>query len=214
MKIKSLLIPLFSLIVCLSILFVWTAGFSSFTVFSYTLKKANPIGKPFPDIQLINQDSLVYNIKNKDKFKLVNFVYLNCPFVCHKVNNQLEEIYYMLDSMEVPSKIEFTTISFDPKHDNIQKIRNYRNHFGDKISGWDFTLPHHIGEDEFQKFLQEIGVWIHKESANGIINHSTNLYLVSPDNKIVHVFDPNRESNSFIAKGIQQCLHENQLVSL
>lgn len=87
-------IPILTFILCVFIIFKWTAGFSAFTVFSDTLYKAGSLPRTFPDINLLDQDSLQFHISEKKKYKLVNYVYLNCPLVCHKINNRLEEIYH------------------------------------------------------------------------------------------------------------------------
>lgn len=213
MKLKSVIIPLIMLMLCVLLLSQWTYGFKAFTVFSHTLEKAQPKTKEFQSIQLLNQDSIPVDLYAIDKYKLINFVYLNCPFVCHKVNNQLEEVYHLMDSAGILSKIGLITISFDLENDNVERIKNYRAHF-DNIPGWDFAIPIHTNQKDFNKFLKNLGVWINKSSANGIINHSTNLYLISPENKIIELFDPNRENNQTILTKIQQCLDDQKITSL
>lgn len=213
MKLKSVIIPLLMLVLCILLLSKWTYGFKAFTIFSYTLEKAQPKTKKIPRIQLLNQDRIPLDLYTIDKYKLVNFIYLNCPFVCHKVNNQLEEIYHLMDSSGILSQIGVITISFDLQNDNVERIRNYRAHFDD-ISGWDFAIPTQTNKKDFNGFLNDIGVWINKSSENGIINHSTNLYLISPENKIIELFDPNRESNQTILTKIQRCLDNQKITSL
>jgi len=204
MKVKQFLIPIFTLALCLFVISRWTLGFKAFTVFSYALEKANPKAEPFPEISLRSQDNQVFSINEKRKFKLVNFVYLNCPSVCHKVNNQLEEIYKMADKILIPNDLEFVTISFDPIHDNVAKIKKYRSYFGD-VPGWTFALPN-VSSKEFDAFLKKLGVWIYKDPMTGIINHSVSLYLISPDNKIVSIFDPGAATNKTILKELYQCV--------
>lgn len=194
----------------MTVIWRWTYGFSAFTIFSYTLMKAGDIPRTFPDIQLESQDGSVFHLKDKNKYVLINFVYLNCPNVCHKVNNQLENIYHLMDTTIVPSQLEFVTVSFDLKNDNIKKIKKYRSYFGDDIGGWTFALPYQIDENEFHDFLQKAGIWAQEVRGSGIINHSVYLFLISPDNKIVKVFDPARESNTQIIEQLYQCLKEKQ----
>jgi hypothetical protein len=73
--------------------------------------------------------------------------------VCHKVNNQIEQIYHLFDSTMVPSQLEFLTISFDLKNDDLVKIKRYRERFGKDINGWNFALPYQTDQETFNRFL-------------------------------------------------------------
>ncbi|MBS1558058.1 MAG: SCO family protein [Bacteroidetes bacterium] len=203
---KKILPPLLVLAVCVAILWKWTYGFSAFTVFSYTLREAGAIPRIFPDAALIDQDSSVFHIKDKQKYVLVNFVYLNCPYVCHKVNNRLEEIDKAISPEIIPSQLELVTVSFDVGNDNIRKIKNYRNRFGSDIHGWSFALPHQTSQSEFDTFLLRAGIWAKAAPGGSIINHSIYLFLVSPENKIVKIFDPAREDDASIIEKIRSCI--------
>ncbi len=205
---RRVFIPILSLLVCLTVIGVWTLGFSSFTIFSYTLKKAGDLPRVFPDIELINHEGKVFHPDEIDKYKLINFVYLNCPFVCHKVNNRLEQIYNKFDKALVPDKLEFLTVSFDVKNDDVKKIKNYRKLFKGDISGWSFALPYQSNEAAFTDFLHNLGIWKYTVPSNGLINHSIYIFLVNRQNQIVKVFDPARESDDVIIQGITQCLKE------
>lgn len=204
---KKILIPVVAFVICLTVVWKWTMGFSSFTVFSYTLDKAGELPRTFPDIPLLSQDSTVFHIVDAHKYTLVNFVYLNCPYVCHKVNNQIEQIYHLFGKSVVPSKLGFVTVSFDLKNDGVDKIKKYRSYFGNDIGGWTFAIPYQSTQANFDQFLKNIGIWKYSVSATGIINHSLYLFLISPDNKVVKVFDPARDSNGFIIEQINACIN-------
>lgn len=205
---RNVFIPILSLIICLTVIGVWTLGFSSFTIFSYTLKKAGELPRPLPDIQMINHEGIVFNPGEIKKYKLINFVYLNCPFVCHKINNRLEQIYNKIDTNLVPNEIEFLTVSFDLKNDNVKKIKNYHKLFKGEISGWTFALPYQSTDRYFTDFLSKLGIWKYTVPSTGLINHSIYIFLVNRQNQIVRVFDPARESDEMIIQGITQCLKE------
>jgi len=208
---KKILVPVFALIISLFVLWKWTLGFSAFTVFSYTLNAAGDVPRAFPDIVMENQDGEAFHLGSKHKYILLNFVYLDCPYVCHKVNNQLEHIYFMFDSTEVPSMLEFVTVSFDLQNDNVEKIKKYRSYFGTEITGWTFALPYQTTQKSFDNFLRDAGIWKYTVSATGITNHSTYLFLIAPDNRIIKVFDPFRDSNQSIVQQINQCIKEHAI---
>ncbi len=204
---KRALIPILSLSICLSVFWQWTDGFSAFTVFSYTLNKAGEMPRAFPSLKIITQDSAIVDLEEVPKFKLLNFVYLNCPYACHKINNRIGEIYpFFNDSSKKEVEVEFYTLSFDLERDHLQKIKNYRSLYGDEIEHWTFALPFQFTNQEFQRLLKEIGIWAYKAPENGMINHSLYLYLISPENKIIKIFDPTREKNGYIIQEIRRCL--------
>ena len=204
--IQKIFIPIFILFFCLFILSKWTHNFTAFTVFSHTLESAGKLPRTMLDISLINQDGTPFHIKESNKYKMINFVYLNCPFVCHKVNNQLEQIYYNLTSNSLSTKIDFITISFDIKNDDIKKIKNYRKLFSDDISGWTFALPYRTSQKEFDFFLEKLGIWKYTIPRTGLINHSIYIFLVSPENNLIKVFDPARDTEQYIIQQINSCL--------
>jgi cytochrome oxidase Cu insertion factor (SCO1/SenC/PrrC family) len=208
---KKILIPLFSFAICFLIIWKWTLGFSAFTIFSYTLNKAGATPREFPDIKLIDQNSNIFNIKNKQKYVLMNFVYLNCPYVCHKINNRIENIYHLADPEIVPSKLEFVTISFDLKNDDVAKIKKYSSYFASDTNGWTFALPYHLTQNYFDHFLQKTGVWVYQIPETGLINHSIYLFLISPDNKIIKIFDPAREDDQEITEQLNRCLRNKKI---
>lgn len=211
---KKILLPIVVLFACVTVIGLATYGFSSFTIFSYTLKSAGEVPRAFPDFEWIDQDSTVFHTKDKHKYLLVNFVYLNCPDVCHKVNNRLEHIYHAIDSAVIPEKLELITISFDTQRDGLDKIRKYRKLFSrDNIDGWSFAIPYQASAQQFHTFLQKTGVWVYQMPETGLINHSVYLFLISPDNKIVRVFDPAREDDSQIIKQMEQCISSTGISS-
>lgn len=211
---KRIFLPLLTLAVCVSIIYKWTHGFTAYTVYSYALQEAGPTPRDLPKISLLDHNGEDFILENTGKYHLINFVYLNCPSVCHKVNNQLEQIYHLIPQNLFADKLEFVTISFDMKNDNVEKINNYRKYFGTDIDNWTFALPYNTSNNEFQNTLREVGVWMNKDNQSSIINHSINFFLVSPNNEIVHIFDPARQSNEKIKEGIEQCLIEQHTAYL
>ena len=206
-----MLIPLFTFAICLAVIWKWTYGFSAFTVYSYTLKEAGNTPRVFPDFEMIDQDGKSFNLHEKHKYVLINFVYLGCPYACHKVNFQLDKIYHQFSENIIPEKLAFVTVSFDLKDDHIDKLRNYRNALGTDIGGWTFARPSNFTQDNFFRLLHNIGIWTYEIPETGIINHSLNLFLISPDGKIIKIFDPGREDNRTIIEQINTCIREKKI---
>lgn len=210
---RKALIPLLALALCIFGLSKWTDGFRTFTVFSYTLRDAGTIPRNFPDIPMINQNGEVFHIKNDDKYKLVNFVYLDCPTVCHKVINRLDGIYKIMSPELIPSQLDLYTVSFDLTHDNITRMKSYRSIYGPDIHGWTFALPYQTSQYQLNQYLRKAGIWTFRVPGTGMINHSVYIFLISPENKVIKIFDPAREKNQTIVENIQSCLHGKNIAS-
>lgn len=208
---KHFLFPLLMAGICVTVLYVWTGGFRAFTVFSYTLHQAGQMPRSFPDIGLMNQDGESFHLKDEGKFVLINFVYLNCPDVCHRVNNRLETIYHLIPPGLFVHDLQFITLSFDPERDDVERIKKYRKLYEkEDISGWDFAVPGPVIGKDLQVYLKQAGIWAVPAPANGMINHSVYIFLVSPDNKVVATFDPARETDSKIAADIQSAITQGR----
>ncbi len=195
--------PLLALGLVVGILWGWTDGFRTFTVFSHALYAAGPLPRQFPDLPLNDQDGRGFRVGDGKKFVLVNFVYLDCPDVCHKITNRLEGIHRALEGRVIPNKLELVTVSFDLRQDDLRKIRSYRRHFGGGLEGWSFALPHGLTQGEFDRVLEELGLWARRIPGTHLINHAIYQFLVAPDGRIVRVFDPAREDDRRITEELE-----------
>jgi len=164
------------------------------------------VPRTIESVELIDQDGKVFRLDDAKKYTLVNFVYLNCPFVCHKINNRLEGIYKSLQGSLVPQKLKLVTVSFDTEHDDVVRIKKYRRQFGAHLDGWTFALPYGIEQAEFSRFLLHLGVWAKSAPGRDIINHSIFLFLIAPDRKIIRVFDPARETDAHIVNELHTAI--------
>lgn len=200
---RKCLPPLLALVLCAAVLWVWTDGFRSFTVFSHALLAAGPLPRKFPDLPLVDQDGRAFQVGGEKKYVLVNFVYLDCPDVCHKINNRLEGIYRALEGRIIPQRLELLTVSFDLRHDDLRKIRSYRQLFDGGLEGWTFALPEGVTQEKFDRFLAKLGVWAQRVPGTHLINHSIYQFLVAPNGNIVRIFDPAREDDRLIAQELE-----------
>lgn len=207
---KTLWSALLVLSFWIGILLYWSSGLTTFTIFSKTLKEAGDVPRELPDLIVINQDGQIYNLQETANYKLINFVYLSCPDVCHKVNNRLENIYYEIENQHNFDKLNFLTMSFDLANDNLERLKLYRAYFDKEgeIDTWDFAIPYQMSQKNFDQFLKNLGIWKYTDPQTLITNHSIYLFLISPKNEIIRVFDPARNSNHSIVKEILHCIRE------
>lgn len=201
---KKIVIPILALGLCFGVFGFVTNGFQTFTVYSKTLHQAGPVPRAIPDLQLIDQDGNPFVFQDREKYVLLNFMYISCPNACHIVNNRISEIYQLVEASGMQNYVEMLTITFDTENDNLQAIKNYRNNFAPEADSWTFAIPIHNSKEKFNSKLKEFGLWVYQLPESRIINHSLYLFLISPDNRIVSVYDPVRLNNEQIIRDIQK----------
>ena len=60
---------------------------------------------------------------------LLTFLYTNCPDVCPLVTANLQQAHMMLTTEEV-DRVNFLTISVDPRGDTLEQVREYTRYMG------------------------------------------------------------------------------------
>ncbi|MBC8503443.1 MAG: SCO family protein [Anaerolineales bacterium] len=97
-----------------------------------------------PGFSLIDQDG--ERLTNEDvrgQFVLYNFSYTRCPDPCGNMNQTLAEIQSRLNEINLGDiEMKFVTISFDPKHDSPETMKDLADYLGADPAQWKFaTTP-------------------------------------------------------------------------
>ncbi len=170
-------LPLSLLLLSFSFLWWFTLGFSAFTVFSYTLKKAGTPPYPVPSIKLICHNGKVVSLHNFEKRDIyVNFIYLSCYYGCPI---SLTKMFYLIKNSN--SGDIFISVSVDPERDTIPKLKE-RWHLLGGFNHWLFCKP--LEKNWKPKFLK-MGVWVYRRK-DGLINHTLEIFRIR-NKKVVEV---------------------------
>lgn len=183
--------PIIVLIIWVIILDWWTFGFKALTVFSYSLKAAGALPRAVPNISLVNHLGKNIDISSlKGKYIIVNFIYLNCPSVCHFVSSKIAEVYKNIEKLNknMLEKLVFITVSFDLERDNPDLLYHYWLHHG-ALKEWQIAAFMPNEAPFIRSKLEKIGVYIFKKP-NGQYNHTVYMFLINTKGEIVNVFDP------------------------
>lgn len=142
----------------------------------------------FPeDLVLNTHKGEPYAFENlSPKIRLIEFMYTQCPDVCPNTTFQMKQLRDQLTEDGVfGDKVEFLTVSFDPKKDTPEVLGHYAETFEmDKTNGW--YLLH--GPKEDIKKLADNFKFLFRDPGTGEFIHTSATYLLDENNKVIDIF--------------------------
>lgn len=142
----------------------------------------------FPDdVTLATHKGESYTFNNlSPKVRLIEFMYTQCPDVCPNTTYQMKQLRNQLEEDKVfGDKVEFLTISFDPKRDTLEVLSDYAKTFEmDKYDGW-YLLR---GEKTDVKKVADNFGFQFRDPGTGQFIHTSATYLLDEDNRVLEVF--------------------------
>ena len=142
----------------------------------------------FPEeIVLQTHENEDYTFRNMEpKVRLIEFMYTQCPDVCPNTTYQMKDLRNRLEKDGVfGSKVEFLTVSFDPKRDTPEVLHDYAKTFEiDKYKGWHLVR----GEKEDIQKLADNFDFMYRDPGTGQYVHTSATYLLDEDNRVIEVF--------------------------
>ena len=116
----------------------------------------------------------------------ITFFYTRCPLpdYCPRLSKNFKEASQKLEAMaNAPSNWHFISVSFDPRTDNPQVLRNYGLSYGYDPAHWSFFT----GPQEKIAALAR-GAGINYEINGGTINHNFRTLIIDPEGHLQMVF--------------------------
>lgn len=146
------------------------------------------------DFELIDQNGKVFHSdKLKGKFSLIYFGFTYCPDICPTSLQKIVEVYTTLQKYQI--NIQFAFITIDPKRDTPLVLKEYLAHFNPQFIGL-------TGDEQQIKVAADIfKVYYAKVPGEGddyMLDHSSFLYLMSPEGKYLKHFYLNSSSQEII----------------
>lgn len=115
-----------------------------------------PIIQDMPNnYQFLSSDSTEVIFPNEFKGKIIvlGLIFTNCPDICPLTTNNMRLIQEEVKKRDLDN-VEFVAISFDPKHDTPEVLRNYIRIRDFDTSNWKFLTGN---QSEIDKLLEDIG---------------------------------------------------------
>ncbi|WP_458414400.1 SCO family protein [Schinkia sp. CFF1] len=118
------------------------------------------------------------------KIRLIEFMYVNCPDVCPTTSLRMNLLRKKLEADGVfGDKVEFITITIDPRRDTQEKLRQYAARFNvtDDNAGWHFLR----GTDEDVRKVASPFQFMYRDPGTGNFVHTTFTYMLNDKNRLV-----------------------------
>lgn len=123
---------------------------------------------------------------HKDKLIFLYFGFLSCPDACPTTLSEISSIFKSLAPQKL-EKIRFIFVGLDPERDSIDRMTKYTSHFHEKI------IPVTLDLNSLGPFTSAFGITYSKvplKSTMGYtIDHSTQIVVLSPDKKKLHLLE-------------------------
>ncbi|MED5020183.1 SCO family protein [Paenibacillus chibensis] len=157
-------------------------------------KSKLPVLGQVEDFSLENVDGKTVTLEDtKGKVRLFYFFYTSCPDVCPVTTFLLSQTQKQLIQDGVFAKdAEFVSVSFDPKVDTKEKIKEFADKFYVDYNGWYFLR----GDDQKIRDLAEksFKIGIMGDNKDNFA-HSNIIALVDRDNKVRKLYNANDTDN-------------------
>tara|TARA_B100001121_G_scaffold309591_2_gene337015 strand:- start:9937 stop:10710 length:774 start_codon:yes stop_codon:yes gene_type:complete len=139
------------------------------------------------NIYLTDEYDKVINLKDviNDKPTIINFVYLNCPLLCHLLLDGLTDVIKKSD-YRIADDYQILTISIDPKESN-ENLKSYKRKYLNQLNinnGWLFLKG---SEKEIKKITEDFGFNYKYIKRTNDYSHSSAIFFYN--DKIINYLE-------------------------
>lgn len=138
------------------------------------------IGEAVLPFALYDQDAhpLLLPEAAKGKYIIVSFIFTRCQVaaMCPAATSKMVSLQRSLDARGLADKVQLLSITFDPRYDTPEVMRQYAQMFGAKTDNYAFLT----GTPELtEALLHRFGILTRE--ADGTIVHTMTTSLIAPD---------------------------------
>ncbi len=133
--------------------------------------------KPAPEFTLQDADGKVVRLSDfRGKVVVLHFIFASCPDVCPLHAERIAEVQAMVNSTPMKDRVQFISITSDPKNDRGEVLRGYGPAHGLEAVNWTF-LTTRLGqsEDATRKLAERYGhkfaVVADRIQVHGVVTH-------------------------------------------
>ncbi|MBM7567416.1 SCO family protein [Paenibacillus sacheonensis] len=111
------------------------------------------------------------------KVRVVYFFYANCPDVCPPTTYLMTQVQNKLKEKGSFGKdVEFMWVTFDPKRDTTEALKEYSSKFDIDTSGWKFLREDNAEATE--KLMKDFGLGLLKDEKTNTFTHTDTIAFV------------------------------------
>lgn len=148
-------------------------------------------GDAVPSLSLTNQEGKPINIQDwKGKTLALTYIYTHCPdpTLCPRISGHFKTLQDQLKAANLSDKVQLLSISFDPKNDTPQVLKEYAKRHKSDLSNWSFATG---SVEEISKAAQLFGV-NYRDNGGNLIEHSLSTSVIAPNGNIVKLWRGNQ----------------------
>lgn len=117
---------------------------------------------------------------------IVSFIYTRCNTLCSVLGNEFQQLQAQIIQRHLQDRVQLLSISFDPKGDTSDRLRQYASSMGANPAIWQFARVE--SPDELQQLLRAFGIVVIPDRQGGYV-HNAALHLVNPQARLVDIED-------------------------
>ena len=178
-----------------------------------------PYGKGYV---LVNQNGDTVKLDAlKGKVLVVGYIYTHCPDICPFITSNMKKIQKLVNSdPSLKDKVLFVSISFDPRRDKPEVLKQYATLYKVDTSNWIFLTGDRYTIDSLMKDLGivvEVGpmdVEVRTDTVDGKvitdtiysyeIVHTDRIHVVDPEGNIVDYFKGSEADPQKVLKAVRK----------
>ena len=138
------------------------------------------------DFSLIDYNNNKYTLSSSSKTKIIFFGFLNCPDICPTALSDVSRLMKNLENLA--DNIDPIFITVDPNRDKPKLLKEYLSFFDNRIIG--LTGSQEQIENVSNQYHVYYSYQDQNKKKNYTVNHTANMYLLSPDNQVIKIFIP------------------------
>jgi protein SCO1/2 len=140
------------------------------------------IDRPAPAFALMDAGGHTVRLSDlADKVVVLHFIYTGCPDVCPLHAEKLAEFQAMISRTPMKERIQFISVTTDPKNDDAATLRTYGEIHGLNPANWSFLTARPGQDEDVTRVLAEKFGHKFSRTADGYQTHGV----------VTHVLDRN-----------------------
>jgi protein SCO1 len=171
------------------------------------------VGKEIPAFTLTNQDSKRFSLRDyRGKALAITFIYTKCPLpnYCILMSRNFSDLANQIDGdAGLKDKIRLLSISFDPKTDTPETLKQYGLGYLGKDSKAGFTVWQlAVGSEKEVKDVADFFGLFYKTDEQDAeqFNHSLRTAVIAPDGKVTKIFSGNEWTTKDLLREMEATL--------
>jgi protein SCO1 len=133
---------------------------------------------PAPPTVLVDSAGKRFDLASlKGRVVLVSFVYTTCNGTCPATTSSLVAVQKALQQANLwGSRVEFVSITLDPKRDTPEVLNRYARLFGADLARWHFLTG---SSAQVESVIAAWGMWA-RLGSSGVLDHPSRIFLLDP----------------------------------